>query len=552
MNQLFRGLIIFSMLYGVVFAEDHPLDQISKDVDLVIRIKSFESSVKHIADLANQIQPGTGDLISQNATAFGLVLSNPAMTGVDQSKDFYLFLFAREDGEPKALFAIPTTDGAALQSGLPKNFVSEVRENWVYYADADHGVPPAVTGSTTLAQSLKGSAAESLWNESDIGIHLNVDHLTSVYSTKIQEGRRHLEDQLQKGVNTPDIPNPAETVALLKAELDIAMQVLEDMDTLTIGLTASEAGLSIIDQAQFAAGSEVDRFLESHPKSDFKALSRLSPGRPLYLGFSGDTSKFARLALEIAGPLQSNPSLLQALNNDIQLLNKSKLKSIVSSFDIQEGANGLFSTSMVVDTKDAAEMLSTTRTMLASMNSMKIGKMEQQTTLASEAETIGTRKVDVITVKQTFDGSDPQTAAQEKILKVMFGKNGMQSRLVALADGFLQVQGGGQPAMEAALKAYDANTNQLTEQRSGLAAEANALLLFDLSTLVKNGLRAAASVPDLPLPFSKSAIESLDITSSYIGTTAVIENHGVSVVTHIPTAQFQGIMKLAMFFQTQR
>lgn len=138
---------------------------------------------------------------------------------------------------------------------------------------------------------------------------------------------------------------------------------------------------------------------------------------------------------------------------------------------------------------------------------------------------------------------------QTMMMNVMFGPNGIQSRMTALADGFLQVQGGGKEAMEAALKAYDVNSNSLADEREGLADEAHLLVLFDLPGLVNNALLAATTIPGVPVPFERAAVEDLQITRSYTATTAVGEEHSLRIQTNIPVEQFQGVMKLVEFVQ---
>ena len=275
----------------------------------MIRIRAFDATVEKVAALANEVQPGIGDLVTQNATLFGLALSNPTLAGVDRSKDFYLVLYAREDVEPKVLFAIPTTDGPALQKGLPANFVSEVRDSWVFYADKDHGVPEAATESDSLWSSLARSKAHGVLEDSDIGLFVNVEHLTQVYDAKIKEGCAKFEEQVQQGLKTPGVENAESAVEILKMEADLAFQLLEETDALTVGINASSAGLEIVDYFDFDAESEVAAFLKKQPTSKFDSLSKLGAGLPVYLGVSADFSEVAKLAQKFTTSLYKEKSV---------------------------------------------------------------------------------------------------------------------------------------------------------------------------------------------------------------------------------------------------
>ena len=532
-----------------VQAAETPLGQVSKDADVVIRIRAFDRTVKNVAALANEIQPGAGDLVSQNATMFGLVLSNPALAGVDQTKDFYLVLFARPEGEPKALFVIPTTDGPALQKALPENYDSQVREDWVFYATKEHGVPEAVTEADSMESVIVRSEALEMLEESDIGLYVNVKHLAEVYADKIQAGRQKFEEQIQQGLKTPGVENAAGAVQILKLEADIAFQLLEDTDSIAIGINASKDGLEIADHLDFEEGSQVATFLEKHPTSKFKSLSKLGEGFPVYFGVSADFKSLAEMSGKILDAIYTDPAVQGALQESLKTLYETPVTSAVGSFDVASGGTGLLRTTGFYETKAAAELLDGARKMAAAMKSVKAAGVTSETQLKAEAETIGARKIDVMTVKQQVDPKQPGAAIQAMISGVMFGPNGLESRSTALADGFLQVQGGGKGAMEAALKAYDASENSLSDEREGLAEEAHALLLLDLPGLVSNGLLAATSIPAIPLPIKKEAVEELQITRSYTAVSAVAEKHSLRFDVIVPTEQFRGVMKLVGLFQ---
>ncbi len=556
MSQL-RGLAFtFAIAFGfTVQAADSPLSQISDEADVVIRIRAFDATVEKVAALANAVQPGMGDLVSQNATAFGLVLSNPALTGVDRTKDFYLVLFVREEGEPKALFAIPTTDGAAMQKAIAEgqpNFETQVRENWVFYADKDHGVPAAVEATESLATLLSKTKAQAVFENSDIGLHINVGRITDVYDAQIQEGRQQFEAGIQQGLNTPGVENAETVVEILKLEADLAFKLLEETSTFTMGVTATDAGLEIEDYIDFEADSELAAFLKRQPTSNFAGLSRLGAELPMYVGVSADFSDMADFGGKIMASLYKSEDFRQTMQDYGQTLKQSNVHAMVMSMDLTSGTQGLFRACSLVETKSAADLLVAGRKLAAASKSLKISGVTQETTLEPEAETIGTRKVDVMTLKQTPDPNQPGAQMQTMMNGILFGPHGLQTRMTALADGFLQVQGGEKAAMEAALTAYDANSNSLTDARQGLAEESHLLVLLDLPGMVNNGMLAATTIPGIPIPFQRAAVEELQIVRSYTAISAVGEEHAVRIKTKVPVEQFQGVLKLVNFVQSLR
>ena len=553
MRTLLGLAFSLAMLFGdTLQAADSPLSQISDEAAVVIRIRAFDATVEKVAALANAVQPEFGDMVSQNATLFGPVISNPALTGVDRTKDFYLVLFVREEGEPKALFAIPTTDGPALQKVLPENFESQVRENWVFYADKDHGVPEAVSATESLATLLSKTKANAVFENSDIGLHINVGHIADVYDAKIQEGRQKFEAGIQQGLNTPGVENAESVVEILKLEADLAFKLLEETSTFTMGVTATDTGLEIEDYIDFEADSEIADCLKRQPTSKFAGLSRLGVALPLYVGVSAEFSEMADFGGKIMASPYKSEDFRQTMQDYAQTLKQSKAKTMLMSLDLTSGTHGLFRACTLVETKSAADLLAAGRKFAAASKSLKISGVTQETTLEPEAETIGTRKIDVMTVKQTPNPNQPGAQMQTMMTGIMFGPNGLQSRMTALADGFLQVQGGDKEAMEAALKAYDANTNSLTDARLGLAEESHLLVLFDLPGLVNNAMLAATTIPGIPIPFQRAAVEDLQIARSYTAISAVGEEHAVRIKTKVPVEQFQGVLKLVNFVQSMR
>lgn len=527
---------------GLAQAEG-PLDQVADEADVVIRVRAFDATVEKVAALAEAVQPGAGALASGNATAFGLLLSNPAMAGVDQSQDFYLVLFARSEGEPQALFIVPASDAAAMQKALPANFESQVRDGWVFYADKTHGVPAAASASDSVGQALSESDAGDLFDRADIGLHVNVEHLSTVYSDKIAEGRVKFEEAMDQGKNTPGV-NAAGAVEVLKLEADLAFLVLEETTSFTLGLNASEEGLEIESLVDLDEAGDVAAFLKKQPLSKFDGMSRLVGDAPVYMGMSANFSEFAPFFAKAMSSLYADEAIGQAMQDAMEVWVQSQTSTLSGSFDLASG-DGLLRSSYFAETSQSAQLIEASRQMGAAMKSIDLGGVKQEVTYEKDAETIGSHKIDVMTTKQTFDPNQQGAQIQAMISTVMFGENGMQNRVTGLSDGTLQVLGGGKEAMEAALQAYEAKSNSLDSVREGMPAEAHGLLLLDLPGLVNNGLLAATMIPGIPpLPFTRESVEGLMIERSYSATSVVGEEHAVRVTSQIPVEQFQGVVKL--------
>ena len=105
------------------------------------------------------------------------------------------------------------------------------------------------------------------------------------------------------------------------------------------------------------------------------------------------------------------------------------------------------------------------------------------------------------TVKQEFDDSADPTGQARQMQAMMFGPNGMQSRVVYQKDKFITTMGGGKEAMTEALKAVDSATKSeaVTQYRKGPIESPNILFLVDVPGLAVQGMRVASAIPGVPL-----------------------------------------------------
>src|SRR6266849_886330 len=78
--------------------------------------------------VAQAAQPGVGEALKGNLPALGLLISNPALTGVDVEKDWWAIVFAESRQKPEVVFVVPTTDAAAMKNVLPPGFQFHVAD----------------------------------------------------------------------------------------------------------------------------------------------------------------------------------------------------------------------------------------------------------------------------------------------------------------------------------------------------------------------------------------------------------------------------------------
>ncbi len=136
---------------------------------------------------------------------------------------------------------------------------------------------------------------------------------------------------------------------------------------------------------------------------------------------------------------------------------------------------------------------------------------------------------------------------------MMFGSEGIQSRIVYLDDKYLQTTGGGREAMAAALDQLDSGKdNGLDSHREGLPARGNLIFLGDIASTIVRSLSLAAAIPNLPFPLDRDALEQLDLENSYISFVASSESDGLRFQTHVPVEQIRSAFDIGMMFQSMR
>ena len=200
-----RGLLFGVIVAGLLLAatradaQPRPLALFPSDADVVIRLKSPDATIEKLAELGEAIQPGTGSMIRDNAIFLGQGISNPSLTGVDQSRDWYIVAFTQVDAPPKVVFAIPGIDTDDMVAALGDDMTTAVHDDWVLYTNESElpEVPEAGEGLMTVLSD----AARTTIDSSELSVVLNVAHLTETYGEQLEA----FENQILDLMKPPDV-----------------------------------------------------------------------------------------------------------------------------------------------------------------------------------------------------------------------------------------------------------------------------------------------------------------------------------------------------------
>lgn len=529
-----------------VSAQESPVQYFSQEVDILMRLREPDQTLEKVAALVNKIQPGAGDAIRGQAAALGQAISNPTLTGVDQSRDWYVGVYAQQDDDPIMVFAIPAIKAEDMISALGPDVKTQVHERWVLYTDGEE--IPKSERATSVVSILSPKALANL-NSGDFSLVVNAAHLADVYEEQLDLAQDKVLELLnslrflpqQTGINMQAVVDMYGTLA------EAVFQAVDDAKTYSLSLSLSETGLAVDQLVEFDENSASSEFLARQSTSTMALMEKLPAGAPLYYGFSGLSKELTRFGLKMSLSMLEDDSETKQLDQLMSQLDGVEFGSIVASLNIADAASGMLLGSGIAEVKPVEKFREFSRSMLAALGQMKTPGFKQETDIQKDAETYGAHKGDVVTVKQEFSEELDPTGMQTRLQQIMFGEHGMQSRFVYLDDKYASTLGGGQQAMTALLSDLSSSrSNGLKKQRAELMEKVNLLVFLDLPGLIAKGLKAASHVEGLPLQISAEMIDSLNLPASFISYAAAAEPNQVRIQTRVPVEQMVGVAKLAM------
>lgn len=224
------------------------------------------------------------------------------------------------------------------------------------------------------------------------------------------------------------------------------------------------------------------------------------------------------------------------------------------SFALGNLDSGLIRAVAVAQVSPADKFRSTLENVSAAMNGVEFPGMTQEMEYTKDHAEIDGTPVDLIVTRQQMDEGEQFGGLQEQINQVMYGGDGMEARVAFLDGAYIQTVGGGDDYMKDAIAAYNSGTADtdavFARDMKPLGEENNFVGLFDLQTLIVEGLKIAVNAPNLPpMPFDQEALEDLNVKRAYIGVSAKTTGNGCSGTLHIPKQTLQAGMEMFVFFQ---
>lgn len=561
-----RGLLVAATLIaaGTAHAADPALGAFPDSAGLVIRLKNPEGTVRKIGTFARAADPRAGQTAAQLNAMLGIPISNPTLAGVDAKADWWLAVFPKADGAPGVVFAVPATNIGQMKEAVGGRFTFVEQKQRVFYSEDSSAlelVQRHLGGGGGSVAAAVDDRSQAVFDAGDLSVFINVPRLRIVYSEQLSAAREELQRTLEEFANlTPAVPGVdlKPVFELYGQVLEGLLQAVDDASGCTMAVAVTARHVTLEQYLSLTADSPTDKYLQTHAPAPMALLDKLPANKLAYFGFHGDTRSLTEWGMKFArSMLPADSDQLAEFDRLLAELKEIEFGSYLMALGLGKLDGGALRLGYAVEAKPAEKMRSHFKQMTAVMSATNVSGVKQHIDLKVAAEEYGPRKADLITITQEFGPEvDPQIAQmQAKMMEILYGPDGMTTRMVYLPDLVVQTMGGGRVTMEemlASLTAADGvrTTRPAHQVTRGLLQEkCNVLVLVDAAGLVAEGARMIVENGQLPIPIDVQTLQDLKLARSYLGWSLATEPGGLRAKTIVPVSQVQGFIKIGGAFQ---
>lgn len=551
--------LVFSLALGALAAE--PLNVIPQNCSAVLRLKAPKTTIDKTTSLAKAIQPGTEMIIEGQASNLGLLISNPTMEGVDDTKDWWVVVFTKEYQEPGIVFVIPATDVEAMYETTDESFEFLKQGSWGIYSE-DAGAVAAfkevVDGAAdSLEKSMPKSALE-VFTAGDVSVYVNIPQLAKTYGDQIDNAQTQVRQGLAQ---LKDLPienqgvNMAGVADFYGGMAEAVFQAVDDAEAFVLTLGMKDQGIQIDEFFVAKAETKTAKALSGGKPGGTELINSLPEKQLAYFSLNLDMAKLTDWSYGIYETmLQLDEERLKSFDELFEASKELGMGKSAISFrlgDLNEGAIRVISMSDLGKGKkeDWRQVMQQSQ---ETISGLEIQGMKIETEFTPEAETIDGFKVDVMKNSTTFDEDSEMAGLQQQILEVMYGPEGETYRWTFTDKGVLSTFGGGQKLMKEAITTTKSESSQAELQGvlSALPQETSVSILADLPNIVSKSAQLIAEASPVPfLPIDSQTLRDLELSSTYSGFSFTIDEGNIAVRTYVPVEQIKNAIQLGTTIQ---
>jgi hypothetical protein len=539
-----------------VMAQDSgAYDLIPGDAAAVVRLQAPDQTIDDLATFVDKVQPGFGGLIRGQATAIGMVISNPTLAGVDRSKDCYLILFADSNRPPETVVLVSSTDVASLKQAVGASFHYAEKDSWVAYS-TKAGLIDQVRACFDERQSpvcdhMQDHVRSEL-NSGQLTVFVNSDSLKKTYAVQLAQAEDRLEQAIEvmaAQIRTGNSELDLEYVMDIYRRIgEVGIQTVRDSKSAVLSLHVTDKAVRIEEILTVHVDSQSDVFLKSQPVSDMLRLKSVPHGLSGYWAMSGDPKPFMDWAGDIIEASISEEEVKKKLLKSFTTMQEVRFGTIAAGGDIAEDDDVALRYFGLAEIEPASKVRDAFLEFGPAME-YEIAGIRQEMSFERDAEQIAGQTVDVYRFKQTIPPAMDPTGLQKALNDRLYGADGMTQRLAFKGDLLLQTMGGGQDSMKRLLTSANWSDAKLLQARERQHEKANVLFLVDVPTMTLKFAKLIIGTGNLPIPVQAEQLAPLQIAPSYVGFSMVAEPQTLRVRTTLPVETFQGFAQISMFVQ---
>lgn len=556
MRMSLRLIPILTLLLPTAHAQESGLELIPETAAAVIRIQAPEQITADLVEFINKVQPGFGGLAeAQLPMAFGQAIKNPQLTGVDQSKDWYVALFIDDSGEPKGVLVLPVTDADEAKGAMEETFEFVEHKTWLICSPEGRffdQFEELKGGKLKSAASLLDDELEAIVMKGHVTFALNAVLLRETFADELNSADDHLEELIQTMGEQIQQTSPSMDIEyVLDLYRDLGktlLQAVNDSESYALSIEVTDDSVKIDQLLTVGEETATATFFATQPVSEMSSLKSVPEGLMGYMGIHGNPDSLLAWSKSVVEKVIKNEEQKTLTLNALESLKEAKFGTLAAGGDLlpeEQTAMRYFSVSEIAPAQKIRDMMKS----MGNGVTYEVAGIEQQLTYEPDAEKIGDQSVDIYRFKQTIpDGLDP-TGMQKKINEKLYGPDGMEQRLLLKEEVMLQTMGGGLDAMKQLVESADWKDETLLSARARQHEKANVIVLVDLPNSIYKFAKLIIGTGALPIPIQSEQIQGLDLPVSYSGFSLAMEENRLSTSTNISVESFQGFVQMAMFVQ---
>lgn len=566
-NLYLIALLNIAVAAPVSRAVEVPVGAFPEDVSVVIRLADPTETVKKIKDLASGIDLGADvngkvmTAIEGSAGFTGVMIDNPARQGIKPETDWWIAVIARKDLPPVMIYAVEPSDAGALKDAVAEEYEFIKHDNWTIYtkdAEAAKSIKAVLAGDAKSIESAATDNIKSLFKASDAAAFVNLKSLKVTFADEVETARQEIQSALVEAERQFETqPIPIEGVNL-KAIFGLYAQffqgmvtAFEDSNSFSAGVSFDGDGILVRELLEFQPNSTTDKALQKHKPSALSTLAKLPVNQLGYVGIHADMNAITEWGVNLAASMFNLDDAERAkIKGSLDDLKKLKIGSTAMSFGLGSRETGYINSTTVTEVSGSdvkAIQRKAYETMQGNLGGAGMG-MVKSVKWTPDAEKVGDISVDVIKTELDSSEIDPSGQVLQNMMTILFGPEGMVTRM-AYAPGYtVQTTGGGLASMERALKRLSASSpdDAFLATRENLAAEVNLIYMIDLPGLLVGIVNAVSENYPL-MPIDLTAIESMELKRSYLGFSIATGAAALKCQSYVPRGQIQGMGSLIQF-----